>query len=606
MEGSINEVLGKAEGGVTTYTVSFNSNGGSAVSSQRVKAGECAIYPDVPAKAGMNFGYWYSDSGLTEAYNFDDPVNSNFTLYASWVSPETHKHTVTFDYGDGETAVTVDIYEGERVSKPETPTRTNHVFDNWYTSSGFTHLFNFSIPITGPVTIYAKWNILYTVQFNADRPAGLDTAVGSTGGTTETQSFVGGTAQDLRNNTFTCRGHDFAGWATTSGGTVKYADGQNVDYDSFSPEAAAGAVIKLYAKWNEVANVYSVSSLGTDPTLDAQFSWLRTNALSNKTYNIQASGNEGLTAGTTGNGRSLSYTGYTNVTINLTGSGGVRTITLTGNGSLFTIESGVTLALGTNITLEGYGSNNASVVRVNGAGTLEMKTGSKIINNESNTNGGGVYVNTSGTLTMNGGEISGNICTGATNRGGGVYVNEGATFTMSGGDISDNEANGSSGNGGGVYVFNGTFALSGTAKIIGNKATNNGGGVYVSSNSGTFTMSDTATISNNKATSGGGVYLTGSGTSVTMSGGEIFGNTATSYGGGVGLGSGTFRIVTGTVYGTNEPNTDLRNNAPNGAALYFYVSYTGERGTFSGATWNPTGTLSTTDNTVRVMNGDLY
>jgi hypothetical protein len=69
---------------------------------------------------------------------------------------------------------------------------------------------------------------------------------------------------------------------------------------------------------------------------------------------------------------------------------------------------------------------------------------------------------------------------------------------------------------------------------------------------------------------------------------------------------GTFRIVTGTVYGSNETSAS-KNTANEGAALYVNssgsYSATAERGTFSGETWNSKGTLGTTPYTIRVING---
>lgn len=56
--------------------------------------------------------------------------------------------------------------------------------------------------------------------------------------------------------------------------------------------------------------------------------------------------------------------------------------------------------------------------------------------NSSNSNGGGVYVGSSGRFTMNGGTICGN----AAKDGGGVYVDNSGTFTLNGGAISRNSA----------------------------------------------------------------------------------------------------------------------------------------------------------------------
>ena len=79
--------------------------------------------------------------------------------------------------------------------------------------------------------------------------------------------------------------------------------------------------------------------------------------------------------------------------------------------------------------------------------------------------GGGVYVESGGTFTMNGGNIVG--CTASATfqaRGGGVFVAEKGTFTMSGGSIAGCTTVGGYSYGGGIYN-EGTMTLSGTAEI---------------------------------------------------------------------------------------------------------------------------------------------
>jgi hypothetical protein len=70
--------------------------------------------------------------------------------------------------------------------------------------------------------------------------------------------------------------------------------------------------------------------------------------------------------------------------------------------------------------------------------------------------------------------------------------------------------------------------------------------------------------------------------------------------------NGTFRIVTGTIYGTNEADEALRNTSVAGyAALESDSGRTAQYGTFSGETWNSNGTLDSTDNTIKVVDGLL-
>lgn len=69
----------------TTYTVTFNANGhGSAPSAVTVNAGGTVTEPSNPSATGWTFGGWYTDSGCTNAYNFNNAVNSSFTLFAKW------------------------------------------------------------------------------------------------------------------------------------------------------------------------------------------------------------------------------------------------------------------------------------------------------------------------------------------------------------------------------------------------------------------------------------------------------------------------------------------------------------------------------------------
>lgn len=74
-------------GGVTYYTVTFNSNGGTAVSPiAGLASGSTITAPTAPTKGSYGtFGGWYKDTGLTNVWNFvSDTVTSNITLYGKW------------------------------------------------------------------------------------------------------------------------------------------------------------------------------------------------------------------------------------------------------------------------------------------------------------------------------------------------------------------------------------------------------------------------------------------------------------------------------------------------------------------------------------------
>ena len=69
----------------TNYTVKFDVDGGSKVSSQNVSKNANVKEPAAPVKEGYTFAGWYVDEELTEAYDFSAAVTKGFTLYAKWV-----------------------------------------------------------------------------------------------------------------------------------------------------------------------------------------------------------------------------------------------------------------------------------------------------------------------------------------------------------------------------------------------------------------------------------------------------------------------------------------------------------------------------------------
>lgn len=69
---------------VTTFAVSFETGGGSAVETQYVPEGETAARPADPVLEGHVFVDWYADEELTDLYDFSAPVTADITLYADW------------------------------------------------------------------------------------------------------------------------------------------------------------------------------------------------------------------------------------------------------------------------------------------------------------------------------------------------------------------------------------------------------------------------------------------------------------------------------------------------------------------------------------------
>ena len=88
-----------------TYTVTFNANGGSDVSSQSLRYGATATKPADPTKTATTtteytFADWYSDSGLTTSFSFGTAIKEDITLYAKWtettVTPQKTAGSISY------------------------------------------------------------------------------------------------------------------------------------------------------------------------------------------------------------------------------------------------------------------------------------------------------------------------------------------------------------------------------------------------------------------------------------------------------------------------------------------------------------------------------
>lgn len=96
------------------YTVTFDSDGSSAVESQKVYEGNPIKRTVVPTKAGFHFLGWYRDAERTIAWNFDtDHVTSDLTLYAGWEAVTAQKVLVVYFSYSGNTETVAKLIAGE-------------------------------------------------------------------------------------------------------------------------------------------------------------------------------------------------------------------------------------------------------------------------------------------------------------------------------------------------------------------------------------------------------------------------------------------------------------------------------------------------------------
>lgn len=99
---------------VQTYTVTFETSGGSAVNPVTVDAGSTVTKPADPMKSGHNFGGWYKDSTLQTPWDFaNDTVTADTTLYAKWTA---NPPAPSYDDSDPTYAVSAPAAENGKIA----------------------------------------------------------------------------------------------------------------------------------------------------------------------------------------------------------------------------------------------------------------------------------------------------------------------------------------------------------------------------------------------------------------------------------------------------------------------------------------------------------
>jgi len=153
--------------------------------------------------------------------------------------PPTPTYTVTFNSQGGSAVASQTVDYGGKVTKPTDPTREGYAFGGWYKEYGCTNTWDFNTDtVISDVTLYAKWTANnYTVTFNKDD----DDAIGSM----TAQTIACGSSANLTACAFTKAGYTFAGWATSSGGSVAYADEASYTIGTSN--------VTLYAQWKNSA-----------------------------------------------------------------------------------------------------------------------------------------------------------------------------------------------------------------------------------------------------------------------------------------------------------------------------------------------------------------
>ena len=142
----------------TTYTVSFDANGGTGTMADVTGISGSYTLPanGFTAPAGQQFKGWATSASGTVITGTSITVSADTTLYAIWEPIPVTEYTITFDVNGGSGTIPSQTTSGQKLSSLPTATRSgSYSFDGWYTSGGtqITTAYVFS----ANTTVYAHW-----------------------------------------------------------------------------------------------------------------------------------------------------------------------------------------------------------------------------------------------------------------------------------------------------------------------------------------------------------------------------------------------------------------------------------------------------------------
>lgn len=159
-----------------TYTVMFNVNGGTTVSSRTV-----SVIDTEPQtmRAGYTFDGWFLTADCSgNAVTFPFYPQDNCTLYAKWTVVEQEEFTVKFATNGGSAVSDITVDAGDSIETSPATTKLNATFGGWFANAALTgNAITFPYEPTSNVTLYAKWTpqINITDESKAQLQALIDT-----------------------------------------------------------------------------------------------------------------------------------------------------------------------------------------------------------------------------------------------------------------------------------------------------------------------------------------------------------------------------------------------------------------------------------------------
>lgn len=238
-----------------TYSIKFETDGGSVVMSQTVAKGEKASKPVDPTKDGYVFKEWLYQG---KNYDFSSSVTTDLTLTAKWIeiSQDSETFVVKFDSDGGTTIPNQVIEKGNNVEQPSDPIKEGYEFKGWTLND---ELYNFDIIVEENLELKATWEKIedekndskkYTVTFNSNG-----------GSNVSSQTVIEGNKVKQPSNP-TRSGYTFNGWTL---------NGKAFDFNS-----KITGNITLVANWEKTVSYEAPTLKGelTTPETLGQYTYL--------------------------------------------------------------------------------------------------------------------------------------------------------------------------------------------------------------------------------------------------------------------------------------------------------------------------------------------
>lgn len=156
-----------AQWSINSYTLTYNVNGGNAVSpaSKSIQYGSAYGTLPTPTKSSdaeyiYTFAGWYTAASDGTQVTANTTMGAgNTTIYAHWTATR-RSYTVTWNGNGGTPSKSSSSFHyNDVLGTLPTATRTEHVFKGWSTSANGSVDVNESTKVTKDVTYYAIWQI---------------------------------------------------------------------------------------------------------------------------------------------------------------------------------------------------------------------------------------------------------------------------------------------------------------------------------------------------------------------------------------------------------------------------------------------------------------